>query len=93
MACLIQAGTCGLLTNLIISLVNAVWGVLTWVNLTEECTAFYDGEYSSLIWLFKIYVVTLLVLCLACIVGGYYGVHAQREGYEPVPEGDGEKNA
>jgi hypothetical protein len=54
-----------------------IWGVLLWTNLTNECDVFYETSYSSLLLIFKVYVVVLIIgfisyvctLCLLLAVG------------------------
>ena len=50
-----------------------VWGVLLWMNITPQCGDFYESNYSSLLLIFKVYVVVLLIgfvsyLCTVCIL-------------------------
>ena len=57
----------------ILSLIMGVWGVLLWMNITPQCGDFYESNYSSLLLIFKVYVVVLLIgfvsyLCTVCIL-------------------------
>ena len=61
----------------VFSFVMGIWGVLLWTNLTNECDVFYETSYSSLLLIFKVYVVVLIIgfisyvctLCLLLAVG------------------------
>jgi hypothetical protein len=55
------------------SLLMGIWGILLWMNITPQCADFYETNYSSLLLIFKVYVVVLLIgfvsyVCTACIL-------------------------
>jgi hypothetical protein len=91
------ASSVGLLAQMIPSVINlviAVWGVLLWANMTEECMGFYENDFSSLLLLFKINVILLsisfVILILVIIVGAAALTaaisHGQTARYENIPD-------
>jgi hypothetical protein len=78
----------------VINLVIAVWGVLLWANMTEECMSFYDNDFNSLLLLFKINVILLsisFVILVLVVVAGAAALtaalsHGKTARYENIPD-------
>mmetsp|Transcript_52199 Transcript_52199/g.130030 ORF Transcript_52199/g.130030 Transcript_52199/m.130030 type:complete len:199 (+) Transcript_52199:128-724(+) len=94
-----MADSVGIVIQMIPSVVNlviAVWGMLLWANMTDECMSFYDNDYGNLVLLFKINVVLLavsaiLLVCVVCVgVAALTAAVSQGGGgtsrYENIPD-------
>jgi hypothetical protein len=93
----VQLANLGVVMKMIPSVMNfiiAVWGILLWANLSDDCEKYYTREYPSLLLLFKISVIFLictfvLLVCALCIatttlVGAF--TQGGPERYENIPD-------